>query len=354
MINIGVIGACGIAKRRMIPEGITKADNVRLTAVMDLDVSGAREIAKIYKVNKCYSKVEELINDKEVQAVYLAVPTHLHLPIAIKAARAGKHVLVEKPMAMNPAECLRMIKECKKNRVKLMTGLFMRFHVYHQKMKELIDAGLIGKPVLARAQLSCWYPEIPGAWRQNKILGGGGSLIDMGMHCIDLLRMLMGEITEVSAFTANSAFKYKVEDNAAVILRFKSNALAMVDSSFCVTDSSSHNVLELYGQKGAVKSEYTIGQGAGGKVNINYAEESKGYDASQKREVKEKELIFDSSNLKLGDPIPVSPYKLEIEHFADCIENNKEPLISGAEGLRIQEIMAALYESARTGRKIKV
>ncbi|OGF46514.1 MAG: hypothetical protein A2452_01040 [Candidatus Firestonebacteria bacterium RIFOXYC2_FULL_39_67] len=354
MIKMGVIGACGIAKRRTIPEGILKAKNVKLVALMDVQKEAVKETAKQFKVKKYYTKEEDLINDKDVQAVYIAAPTYLHAELTIKAAKAGKHVFVEKPMAMNPSECKVMINECKKNKVKLMVGFLMRFHAYHQKIKELIDGGIIGSPVLARAQLSCWYPEIKGAWRQDLKLGGGGSIIDMGMHCIDLLRMLMGEVTEVSAFTANTAFKYKTEDNAVFIMKFKNNALAMVDSSFCVQDFTSNNVLEIFGLKGAIKSEFTIGQSAGGKVVVSYTAKDAGYEASQSREEKEKEIIYDSSNVKKEDPVPVNTYKSEIEHFADCIEKDKEPLISGEEGLRIQEIVAALYESAKTGKKVKV
>lgn len=354
MVKIGIIGACGIAKRRTIPEGISKAKNLELVAVMDVNKQGVKEIAEQYQVKKYYTKEIDLINDKEVQAVYIATPTYLHAALAIKCAKVGKHVLVEKPMAMNLAECEEMIKECKNNKVKLMVAFMMRFHVYHKKIKELIDKGTVGKPVLGRAQLSCWYPEIKGAWRQIPKLGGGGSLIDMGMHCADLLRFFIGEVTEVSAFTTNTEFKYKVEDNSTLIMKFKGGTQGIVDSSFCVQDFASHNFLEIYGLKGGIRTEYTIGQGSGGKVVINYTGEAKAYDAAQKRVEKEQEIIYDSNNVKAGDLVPVSPYKLEVEHFAECIEGNKEPLVSGKEGYRMQEIIMAAYKSAKTGKSIKL
>src|SRR3990167_9493618 len=116
-VNWGVVGAGGIASRRTIPEGITKADNAKLVAVMDVDASCAKEAGSKYQV-KYYTKEDELIKDKEVQAVYIATPVHLHHGQVIKSANIGKHILCEKPMALTLKECEEMLKVCQKNKVK--------------------------------------------------------------------------------------------------------------------------------------------------------------------------------------------------------------------------------------------
>lgn len=344
-IKWGVIGACGIANRRTIPEGITKAKNAKLVAVMDIAQDKVKELAKEYGVTKYYTTEEDLIDDKEVDAVYIATPTHLHYSQVITAATKGKQILCEKPMAMTLEECQEMIGICHKNKVKLGLGYMMRFHVYHKKIKELIAQGALGKLTLGRAQLSCWYPPIPGAWRQDPELGGGGSLIDMGSHCIDLLEMFFGKVKEVQAITGRIAHKYPVEDIALVNLRFSKGALGIVDNCFNIPDTSSENRLEIYGTKGSILAEGTIGQISTGKMKVNLEQENKEYEAAQKREV----VGFREINLT-----PVNIYQSEIEAFSDAVANDREPPVSGEDGLWNQQIILACYESAKTGKRIKV
>jgi len=124
----------------------------------------------------------------------------------------------------------------------------------------MIDKGELGKLVMGRAQLTCWYPPIKGAWRQNPELGGGGSLIDMGTHCIDLLEMLMGKVIEVFCYKDHLVQSYPVEDTSVVLLKFESGALGIVDNHFNIPDASSENRLEIYGSKGSILARGTIRQ----------------------------------------------------------------------------------------------
>ena len=283
MVKWGVIGACGIAKRRTIPEGIIPAKNAELVAIMDVDEKGVKEVSQKYGGVRYYTKEDDLLNNPAVQVVYIATPVYLHVSQAIKAAKTGKHIFCEKQMAMTISECEKMIKECKKNKVKLSLGYLMRYNVYHKKIKEMLENDTLGTPVMARAQLSCWYPEIPGSWRQDPAKGGGGSLIDMGTHCIDLLEMFFGKTKEVSCFLTNRVFKYPVEDTAIVSLKFQNGAIGIVDNCFSLPDTSSKNQLEVYGTKGSVLAEGTIGQAPGGEVYAYLAKEGKGYEAEQAR-----------------------------------------------------------------------
>jgi predicted dehydrogenase len=221
----------------------------------------------------------------------------------------------------------------------------MRFVAQHQMALQLVKEGKIGQPVYARAQLSCWYPLIEGAWRQDPTTGGGGVLIDMGGHCIDLLEMFFGRIARVSCFINNSVHGYKSEDSATVMLFFENGTLATVDTFFCIPDNSSKNVLELYGSKGSILAEGTIGQGPAGRMVIYLEQAGKNYDAKQARSA--------DQGLEI-EPEPVNTYQAEIEEFSQAIIDNREPIISGELGLRSQKILSACYESARLGKVIEI
>ncbi len=344
-VKWGVIGACGIADRRTIPEGIIPAENAKLAALMDVDKERLREVAEKYTNVRCYTKEEDLLKDKEIEAVYIATPTYLHHKQVLLAARARKHVLLEKPIAMNLREAEEIIAICKENKVKLTLGYMMRYHSYHQKIKEMLDEGKLGKLVMGRAQLTCWYPPMKGAWRQELSLGGGGSLIDMGTHCIDLLEMLMGKVVEVFSCTGNLVQDYPAEDTAVVLLKFKQGSVGVIDNHFNIPDASSENRLELYGSKGSILAKGTIGQDSSGYMVQRLEKEEKGYEAEQEREkIKEEKITPKSVNI----------YQSEIEDFSRCILEDTEPSFTGEDGLRNLRIILAAYESAKKARAIKV
>jgi len=345
-IGWGVIGCGGIANRRTIPEGIMPSDESKLIAVMDIDNGTARRVARKYQV-KWYNKEEDLLRDSEVDAVYIATPNHLHAQQAIDAAESGKSILCEKPLALTVKECQDIISACEKNDVKLQVGFMMRFHACHQEALRIIEQGLIGRPVMGRAQLTCWYPEIPGAWRQDPKLGGGGCLMDMGIHCIDLLRMLLGEVEEVSALTDTLVFNYAVEDTSVVTLRFDTKAYGVVDNFFNIPDAAAQNRLEIYGTKGCILANGTIGQESAGKLKVYVQEEDRGYEAAQRREA----VGIGISEIS---PTPVNMYRAEIDHFTKCIEEDLGPLNSGYEATKNLAVVLAAYESSATGKRTRV
>jgi len=342
-IKWGVIGSGGIAKRRTIPEGITKARNAELSVVFDIDQQVNAEVAKEFGAEQAAS-IDELLST-DIDAVYVATPAHIHAEQVRACAEASKHVLCEKPLGMTVAEAEGMIGLCRQKEIKLGCAFMMRVVAQHQSALQLIKEGRLGKPVYARAQLSCWYPPIDGAWRQNPATGGGGALIDMGGHCIDLLEMFFGKISRVSCFINNSIHDYKSEDSATAMLFFENGALATVDTFFCIPDSSSKNVLELYGSKGSILAEGTIGQGAAGKMVAFLEQEGKDYDSKQARSAAEGLAI---------EPEPVKTYQAEIEEFSQAILDDRKPVISAELGLQSQKILTACYESARTGKVIDI
>jgi predicted dehydrogenase len=342
-IKWGVIGSGGIARRRTIPEGIVKARNAELSIVFDIDQKANREVAEEYNVEPAASIHEMLGGDND--AVYVATPASVHAEQVRACAQAGKHVLCEKPLGMTVAEAEEMIALCREKGVKLGCAFMMRFVAQHQKALALIEQGRLGRPVYARAQLSCWYPPIEGAWRQNPATGGGGALIDMGGHCIDLLEMFFGKVAKVSCFVNNTIHSYKSEDSATAMLFFENGAMGTVDTFFCIPDNSSKNVLELYGSKGSVLAKGTIGQGPAGRMEAFLEEDGKEYDATQARGAKQSMKI---------DPAAVNTYRAEIEEFSRAIIEDREPIISGELGLRSQKVLTACYESTGSGRVVSL
>ncbi len=280
-IKWGVIGSGGIARRRTIPEGIWKARNAQLSAVFDINRQVNAEVAKEFDARRA-ANIGDLV-DGDIDAVYVATPAYLHAEHVRAAARAGKHVLCEKPLGMTVAEAKEMIALCKEMGVKLGCAFMMRFVAQHVEALKLIQQGRLGTPTYARAQLSCWYPPIKGAWRQDPAAGGGGALIDMGGHCIDLLEMFFGNVAKVSCFISNIVHDYKSEDSAVATLFFENGALGTVDTFFCIPDNSSKNVLELYGSRGSILAQGTIGQAPAGEMLAFLEPDSRDYDAGQAR-----------------------------------------------------------------------
>lgn len=342
-IKWAIIGSGGITRRRTIPEGILPAQNAELVAIYDIDAKTNDAVAKETGA-KAVQSIEELL-DSDIEAVYIATPANLHFEQAIKCARAKKHVLCEKPLGLNVQEAETMIETFDKERVLLGIALMMRFHSQHQAALKMMQEGKLGRPVYARAQLSCWYPPIEGAWRQDPSKGGGGSLIDMGGHCIDLLEMFFGSVKKVSCFINNTVHDYKSEDSAVATLFFENGAMATVDTFFCIPDNSSKNRLELYGSQGSILAEDTIGQGSAGKMTAFLQGEGTGYDAQQKRENSEGFFIA---------PKPVNPYQAEIEEFSTAIIQSREPVNNAQTGLRNQKILIACYQSAHCGKVVDI
>ncbi len=342
-IKWGVIGAGGIARRRMIPEGLMHAKNASLVSVYDINPEVNKQVAE--ESGAIASENIEALLNSGIDAVYIASPANLHLEHVTVCARAKKHVLCEKPLGITVGEAEDIVKICSGAGILLGTGLMMRFLAQHQAALKLIEDGKLGKPVYGRAQLSCWYPPIEGAWRQDPATGGGGSLMDMGSHCIDLLEMFLGKIKSVSCFINNNIHPYASEDSAIVSLFFENGAIATVDAFFCIPDNSSKNRLELYGEKGSILAQGTIGQSDAGEMVAFLEESTEDYNAQQSR--------GQAGGWSIN-PVPVNTYRAEIEEFSNAVLEKRELLNNGETGLVNQQIIAACYESARTGKVINI
>lgn len=342
-VKWAVLGSAGIAKRRTIPEGIVPAENAELVSVYDINTEANEDVAKQFNANTA-ANIDELLQT-DINAVYIATPANLHCGQAITCIEAGKHVLCEKPLGLTVEEAERMIKVSKNTGVILSTAFMMRFQSQHQAALKMIQEGKLGMPVFGRAQLSCWYPPIEGAWRQDPTIGGGGSLMDMGGHGIDLMEMFFGEVKRVNCFINNTVHNYKSEDSAVATLFFENGAVATVDTFFCIPDNSSKNVLELYGSKGSIIAAGTIGQGDSGQMTAFLEQDGENYNAQQSRQISEGLVI---------SPLPVNTYRAEIEEFSSAILESRQPSNSAEIGLRSQKVLTACYKSAQSGKAIEI
>ena len=342
-VKFGVIGAGGIARRRTIP-GMLRAKNCRLVAVMDtVDPDG---VAAEFNVSRAYRREADLLADPEVEAVYIASPAYCHARQIKLAAEAGKHILCEKPLTLRLDQARKAVALCRRRRVFLQEGYMMKFHGAHVRIKQLIDEGRLGQVVYLRAQLSCWYPPIDGAWRQDLRKGGGGALIDMASHLYDLIEYFAGPIRRIVAMTGNLVQDYSSEDASTTLVKLESGAQATVDCFFCIPDEASRTRLEIYGSQGAVLAEGTIGQSQAGKVEVMLGLGGAGYDAVQSKDVVRKFQRL---------PFPaINPYTAECSYFADCILRGEPPAINGAAGaLRNMGLIEKAYESSKLGRAKK-
>lgn len=335
-VRWGVIGCGGIADRRTLP-GMMLSTNSELVAVMDSDGAAARRVAEKYGAKYAFDRYEELLALPQIDAVYIASPVFAHKEQAFAAARAGKHILLEKPLGLTLKESEEIVDFCEACGVKLGVGLMMRYHAYHQAIRKIIADGVIGEIVSMRAQFTCWYPKMENCWRQDPDLSGGGALMDMGIHCIDLLQYLSGlTAVECSGFAYNQTFGYAADDSAAVIMKMNNGALAYVDSNFNIPDAAAKCPLEFYGTKGSIVAEGTLGQVEGGTVRVLACPNAAGYDAQQDRSLVEPvEVTVEFGNM----------YTKEIEAFAAALLNGTEPPVNGRNTLLNQRVIEAVYRT---------
>jgi len=261
----------------------------------------------------------------------------------------GKHILCEKPVANSIPEADRMTLACRAAQVKFMLGICMHQNVYNQKARDLVQSGALGQIVMGRAELTCWYPPIPGAWRQDLAVSHGGALIDMGTHCLDILEWIMNtRIVEVTGFQDQRTHKYPtpIEDTSTILVRFGNGAHGIIDNYFNIPDAAAQNSLELYRTKGTIIGQGTIGQDPTGKMfSILQAEET-GYDANQVRNVEAQRQEYRLESIGL--------YGQMIDIFSRCITDHTEPPITLADGHHSVAVVLAIYEAIRKRKVVKV
>jgi predicted dehydrogenase len=328
-VNIAVVGT-GIG--RYHARGISEMPELaRLIAICDLNEVTARTVANEYKAESFTTSYEELIRRKDVDAVSLCVPHDMHRDMAVAAARAGKHILVEKPLAITMKEASEIIAAAKENKVKLMTGHNMRYMGQHAKAKELVDQDVIGKPFLMVASVHVF--GVISGFRLSLKHQGGGTLIDSGVHRFDLIRWIMGDVKRL--YGKKGRFynmEMEGEDTAAVLMEFESGAVGTFTCSWSAKAPKNEEYLQIYGPKGSIITTYN-----GQSLEMRSETPPAGWQT------------LSSFVYPIDQPASM---KLELADFASCIMHDTEPPITGEDGKKSLELTLATYLSSDTGKPV--
>ncbi|KRD91506.1 dehydrogenase [Bacillus sp. Root147] len=338
-VKIGVIGCGSIAQHRHLPE-YKMNEQVELVAVCDINTERANSVAQQYGV-KAYTNYEELLASSTVEAVSVCTPNYLHAPISVAALNSGVHVLCEKPMATSEEEAKAMIEAAKTNGKKLMIGHNQRFVASHQKARELIEKGEIGKIYSFRTAFGHGGPEgwsVDGkdSWFFKKDEAFIGAMGDLGVHKSDMLRYILNEeIVEVGAFVESNAKDFaNVDDNAVCVLKTESGIIGTLAASWAYNGKEDNSTI-VYGEKGILRLEddptYSlVAQYATGEV-VNY------------------ELGKIQSNDEGGQS-----NSHVIEQFVDAVAEDKESPVPGEEGLKSLAVILAALKSSQTKQITRV
>ncbi len=343
-LGFAVVGTGMIS--RFHARAIAEVRGARLVACTSRRPKSAKQFAQEHACT-AHGTLEELLGDARVDVVVIATPSGAHLEPAVAAARAGKHVIVEKPLEITLKRCDRIIRECEKHGVTLSTIFPSRFHDSAVKLKRAVDAGRFGRLTLGSAYVK-WFRTQEyydsGAWRGTWALDGGGALMNQAIHTVDLLTWLMGPVAEVQATTATLAHRrIEVEDAAAATLRFSNGALGVIEATTAAYPGYPKRV-ELHGSQGSAVLE-------GEDIAAwDFAKKARG-DADVLRQ-----MAGSNSTGGEADPAAIGHrgHAVQFRDVVRAIKADRESSIDGNEGRRSVEIILAIYQSAATGRTVKL
>lgn len=323
-IRYAVVGLGKFAQSDALP-AFAEAKNSELVALVSSDPTKRTQLAQQYNVRSTYGyeDYEDLLNSGNIDAVYLSLPNHLHCDYTIRAAKAGIHVLCEKPMAVTVTECDRMIAAARDSKIKLMIAYRLHLEPANLQAVEIVKSGQIGEP---RIFISVFTQQVAeGDIRLDKELGGG-TLADIGIYCINAARYIFQDepISVFATTVSNQEQRFReVAEMTSVTMHFPGDRLATFICSF-----------------GAIKTETYRVVGTNGDLRVDLAYSTQGPI---------KHILNIGGNRQEYSFEPHNQVVAEFSYFSDCILNDKEPEPSGTEGLTDIQIIEALYRSIETG-----
>ena len=324
MVRFGIVGFGLHAVKRLMP-GFVKAKRCRVTALSRRDLRQAKESARQFEIEHAFASTAELCACPQVDAVFVSSPDGLHHDDVLEAVRHGKPVLCEKPMAINPQQAREMVEAACSAKVMLGVAHAMRFEESVKFFRDHVAAGSIGRPVVARADFFAPMLSTARKWINDARLATGGPLADLGVHCIDALRFILGqEVRSVSAL-AHYDSHWVVEASATAVLQFETGMLGTVSVS---ARTPYQTYLEVAGETGVLSSVNAL--------NVEHpptVEFGGGFDVIERREV---------SNAQA--------YAAQVEAFAAAMEEGRAFEIPGEEGLRNQLVLDAAFRSVKSGK----
>lgn len=316
-VRWGLIG-CGDISRKRVAPALRDAVGSELYAVARAQAELAQEFAREFGARKHYGDWREMLTDPEIDAIYVATPVDLHAEQTIAAARAGKHVLCEKPMALTAADCDRAAAACREAGVKLGIAYYRHFYPVLNRIKQVIAAGEIGQPVMARINaFEQFNPQQgePRHWLIEKTRSGGGPMMDFGCHRIEVLLNLFGPIARTQAFSDQVRLKRDVEDTAGAFFHFGSGAHATLLVSHAAFESQ--DTLDIFGSEGTLR--------------VPVLNEGQLYIRTPAGERAE------------SHPPHASLHQPLIEDFVDAVAKDREPAVGAEVGREVQRIEELIY-----------
>jgi xylose dehydrogenase (NAD/NADP) len=301
--NWGILGAGFISTRAIIP-ALQQAPAVHILALASRSAERAQSIATQFGIQRTYTDYQSLLDDPDINAVYIALPNHLHHEWTIRAAQAGKHVLCEKPLALTASECDEMITACWQANVLLMEAVMYRFHPRMAYLKQLLNSGELGDIRLLHFAFSFPFKATENYRAYPEF--GGGALLDIGSYCVNAARWLVGsEPQDVQGFSYSQNC---IDIATSAVLRFEQDVLAHIQCSFAAAE---HQVIEVVGTKGAVTAPHAF---------------------TAWREDQTVLIIQRGSAFEQREFAPADPYLLMVEHFTDCTLKRTSLLYSPTDG----------------------
>ena len=344
-IGFGIVG-CGLISDFHV-RALAEVRGTKLIGCFDQVPNRAEEFAKTHGC-QAYTSLKEMLANSAIDAVSIATPSGVHMDPAVQAAKAGKHVVVEKPLEITLRRCDRIINACDKAGVKLATIFPSRFHDGPAQLKKAVDRGRFGRLTLGDSYVKWWRTQAyydGGAWRGTWELDGGGALMNQAIHSVDLLTWIMGPVAEIRAQTATLAHeRIEVEDTAIASLRFENGALGTIVATTAAFPGYLKRI-EIHGSAGSAVIE---------------EEDIKAWDFA-KKSPRDAAILKAMKNQKSGgggasDPAAIGHHghTCLFRDFVSAIRNDRAPAVDGREGRRSVEIILALYKAAETGKAVRL
>jgi len=330
MLKVGIIGIGTMG--RFHSQAYSKIEGVKIIGYVDPRLDAAQELAKQYNA-KATANASELINDREVDIIDICTPTSFHKEYTIKAAKAGKHVFCEKPIARTIPDAVDMVTAVKSANVKFMVGQVLRFFPEFATAKLLIDQGKVGRPGVVRMSRLSYFPQGANDWMAD-VAVSGGVVLETIIHDFDWLNWCFGEPKRVFArgLVYNQVYYQNRLDYALVTIRYKNGVIAHVEGSWAQPRGYFSTKLEITGTKGQI--DFTM-------------EDSKSVNITVRKEEKDiaKVMVPES-------PLVEGPYTTELRHFVECIRNDKEPAVTGTDAINALKVCLAALKSIKTGQPV--
>lgn len=337
-IRWGIIGLGDIAENNFVP-ALKHARDAQLVSVFSRSAEKGKAFCAKYHVPRAYDDLRKMLADRELDAVYIASPNGVHAEQSIAASRAGKHVLVDKPMALTEADGERMMRAAEENGVCIDVAYRQRYHAAHIEARRHVQSGVLGEIQLAKAQnfiggTRPYWPRQPG-WRNDPALSGSGSIVAQAVHAVDILRYLMdSDITEVRCITDETPSR-PAEEMTLSLFKFANGALGHVESGAVVRRSDNDTVL--YGSDGKISCLNTLGRSEVPRLQ---------------------EVVVEGGASEIRMPFSIETWITRttplIEAFQRFIQDGTPTRMGAQNGLRMIRIANAMHASSRHGQAVRV